>query len=76
MKQTYPKHAEQLIKIYVPDAEELALKYGFGDLYALACERDEEAAEQLEMDCTDMPDLTFGFGMRRMREAFMEGVPA
>ena len=49
---------EQLIKIYVPDAEELALKYSFGDLYDLAVERDEEAAEQLEASCANLPNWT------------------
>ena len=49
---TYPEHAEELIKAYVPDAEKLALE--FGDLYTLACERDEEAAAQLEASCADM----------------------
>jgi len=64
----YPEHAEELVKAYVPDAEELALE--FGDLYNLACERDEEAAAQLEMDCEGMP-MTFDIPVPSL-----EAVPA
>ena len=43
------KNAEQLIKVYVPDAEELALN--FVDLYFITFDRDEAAARALKLDC-------------------------
>ena len=49
--------AEMLVNAYVPDFQELGLT--FAEAYDLACERDKEAADGLEMDCCNgTPDLT------------------
>ena len=49
--------AEMLVSAYVPDFQELGLT--FAEAYDLACERDKEAADGLEMDCCNgTPDLT------------------
>jgi len=46
--------AEIMVATYVPDFEELGLT--FTEAYDLACERDAEAAAQLEMDASNAED--------------------
>jgi len=49
--------AEMLVAAYVPDFQELGLT--FAEAYDLACERDRDAADGLEMDCCNgTQDLT------------------
>jgi len=49
--------AEMLVSAYVPDFEDQGLT--FAEAYDLACERDKEAADGLEMDCCNgTQDLT------------------
>jgi len=46
--------AEMLVSAYVPDFQELGLT--FAEAYDLACERDNAAAAQLEMDASNAED--------------------
>ena len=46
--------AEMLVATYVPDFEDQGLT--FAEAYNLACERDEEAAAQLEADASNAGD--------------------
>jgi len=50
-REVWETSAEQLIKIYLLNVEELELVCAFGNLYTIACECDEAAAKALEMDC-------------------------